>query len=52
MKITEIIEFFSSFGCAVTPVSDPKERHHNKRASTKRRADKVMIEVAIRAAIL
>ena len=49
-KVVAIMSFFSDCGMLVKPVADPEKRHHSKRASVKRRADKVVLTSTVRAA--
>ena len=49
-KVVAIMRFFSDCGLSVKPVADPKKRHHIKRASVKRRTDKVVLASTVRAA--
>ena len=46
-KVLEIMMFFLDCGFSVKLVSDPEKHYHSKRASVKRRADKVVLDSSV-----
>ena len=49
-KVLAIINAFAKCGCVCQPVSDQELRHHTKRASIQRRADRVILEIKVKRA--
>ena len=48
MKIVSILLAFAKCGCICQPICDPEFRHHSKRASIERRANKIILEIKVK----
>ena len=49
-KTVSIMVSFAKCGCICTPICDPDDRHHSKRASIRRKVDKVLLGIKVRSA--
>ena len=47
-KMLSILLAFAKCGCVCQPICDPENRHHSKRSSVQRRADKIKLEINVK----